>query len=72
MITELTASMIASFKKCPRRYELEYIENLRPIVTSEALEIGTNYHANIEKLLKGEEYERDCTMNCVKGKSTGG
>ena len=57
MITELTASMIASFKKCPRRYELEYIENLRPVGTSEALLIGTNYHENIEKLLKGEEYE---------------
>lgn len=66
MITELTASMIASFKKCPRRYELEYIENLRPVGTSEALEIGTNYHTNIEKLLKGENYEH----SCLAGKMT--
>ena len=49
--------MIASFKKCPRRFELEYIENLRPVSgTSEALTIGTDYHANIEKILKGENY----------------
>ena len=50
--------MIASFKKCPRRYELEYIHELRPIVASEALETGTNYHANIEKILAHEEYDR--------------
>ena len=57
MITELTASMIGSYKRCPRRYELEYIHNLRPTGTSEALEIGTNYHANVEHILRHEEYD---------------
>ena len=28
MIFEITASMIASYKKCPRRYELEYVHDL--------------------------------------------
>lgn len=59
MIQELTASMIASFKKCPRRFELEYIHELKATGTSEALTIGTNYHANVEKILKHEEYSHD-------------
>ena len=57
MISEITASMIASFKKCPKRYELEYIHDLRPVATSDALLTGTNYHANIEKILAQEEYD---------------
>ena len=57
MITELTASMIGSYKRCPRRYELEYIHNLRPTAPSEALEIGTTYHANVEHILRQEEYD---------------
>ena len=58
MITELTASMISSYKKCPRRYELEYIHELKPVIVSEALSVGTNYHANVEKILKHEGYEK--------------
>ena len=59
MIQELTATMISSFKKCPRRYELEYVHDLKPVCTSEALAIGTNYHANVEKILKHEEYSHE-------------
>ena len=59
MITELTASMISSYKKCPRRYELEYIHELKPIENSEALIIGSKYHANVEHILKLEDYEHD-------------
>ena len=59
MITELTASMISSFKKCPRRYELEYIHELKPVISSDALTIGSNYHSNIEKILKHEEYDHE-------------
>ena len=55
----LTASMIRSYKTCPRRYELEYIEMLKPAVPLEALETGSNYHARIEALLKGEDWSRD-------------
>ena len=57
MIFEITASMISSFKKCPRRYELEYIHDLRAVGTSDALLTGTNYHANVEKILAHEKYD---------------
>ena len=59
MIQELTASMISSYKKCPRRYELEYIYNLKPVESSEALSIGSSYHANVEKILKHEAYDHE-------------
>ena len=57
MKTELTATMIGSYKRCPRLYELEYIHELKPVSTSEALMVGSNYHANVEKILKREEYD---------------
>lgn len=56
MITELTASMISSFKRCPRRYYLEYIEGQKPVASSEALNIGSNYHANLENILNGVDF----------------
>lgn len=59
MITELTASMISSFKKCPRLYELEYIYELKPTLTSNALSTGSIYHSNVEKILKHEEYNHE-------------
>ena len=27
----ITASMLRSYKRCPRRFELEYVQNLKPI-----------------------------------------
>lgn len=57
MITEITSSMISAYKRCPRRYELEYIHDLKPVTISEALAVGTNYHANVEKILRKEEYD---------------
>ena len=59
MITELTASMIGTFKRCPRRYELEYIHDLKPTEPSEALAIGSSYHSNVENILKHEDYDHD-------------
>lgn len=52
----LTTSMIRSFKACPRKFELEYIEQLKPRQEAEALTIGSNYHRCLEHILKGEEY----------------
>lgn len=52
----LTASMIRAYKACPRLYELQYIENLKPETAPEALTIGSNYHQCLEHLLKGEEF----------------
>lgn len=59
MITELTASMLGTFKRCPRRYELEYIYDLKPSEPSEALAIGSSYHANVENILRHEDYNHE-------------
>ena len=49
---KLSASKLRTFKACRRKYELVYIELLEPIQKEEVLEMGSNYHSNIEKLLK--------------------
>ncbi len=59
MITELTASMIGSYKRCPRLYELEYIHELKPVASSEALTVGSKYHENVEHILKRESYDHE-------------
>jgi hypothetical protein len=55
----LTASMVRTYKSCPRKYELEYIEMLKPAITPEALATGSSYHACVEKILKGEPYQAE-------------
>jgi hypothetical protein len=55
----LTASMIRAYKSCPKKYELEYIEMLKPVVTSEALQTGSSYHACVEHILKNEPYQAE-------------
>lgn len=59
MITELTASMISSFKRCPRRFYLEYIEFQKPIASSEALTVGSSYHENLENILNGNDFNHE-------------
>lgn len=54
----ITTSMIKAFKGCRRLYELQYVEQLKPIKTPEALEIGSNYHALVERILKKEPIEQ--------------
>lgn len=41
----LSASSIASFKACPQRYRLAYVEGIRPAEDTESLRMGTNWHA---------------------------
>jgi hypothetical protein len=55
----LTASMLRAYKACPRLYELQYIEGLKPEKTPTYFEMGSNYHACVEKILKKESYEAD-------------
>lgn len=55
----LSISKIKAFKSCRRLYELKYIEGLKPIQKSEALETGSNYHALLEELNKTGELP-DC------------
>lgn len=53
-IMKLTTSQVKCFKTCRKRYELEYIECLKPIETPKALEIGTLYHEGLEAILTGK------------------
>lgn len=55
-ITRLTTSQVKCFKTCRKRYELEYVEMLKPLETPKALEIGTLYHAGLELILKGTAF----------------
>ena len=50
----LSISRIKAFKSCRRLYELRYIENLVPVVKSEALEVGSSYHHLLELLNSGQ------------------
>ena len=54
---DITASMIRSYKSCPKKYYFEYVEQLKPVQTPEALEIGSNYHDYLEMLLTGQSFE---------------
>lgn len=40
----LSATSIACFKACPKRYYYRYIMGLTPIEDTDALRVGTNYH----------------------------
>jgi len=53
----ITASMLRSYKRCPRRFELEYVQNLKPVQTADALAIGSSYHDHVEKILQGKPRE---------------
>ena len=55
-ITKLTTSQVRCFKTCRKRYFFEYVEQLKPIETPKALEIGSLYHSGLEMLLKGTPY----------------
>jgi len=41
----LSASAVAAFKACPRRFQLSYIEGIRQAVDADSLRVGTNWHA---------------------------
>ena len=56
---DLTASMVKCFKQCPRRYELEYVYDLKPKTPAEYLSLGTDYHSRVEAILKGEPWDED-------------
>ncbi|MDD4835770.1 MAG: PD-(D/E)XK nuclease family protein [Dethiosulfovibrio sp.] len=54
---DLTASMIRAYKSCPKLYEFQYIHMLKPEKTPTALETGSNYHAQLERLLTGQSID---------------
>lgn len=46
----VSISKIRAFKSCRRRYELHYIEGLKPVQKAGSLEVGSNYHKLLEEL----------------------
>ena len=56
---QLSISKIKMFKSCRRQYELHYVEGLKPITVSDALETGRRYHEIIASLYAGENIEDD-------------
>ena len=51
---KLSASLVKTYKMCRRKYELKYLEQLEPIVKSQALQDGTDYHSIIENFYNGD------------------
>ena len=63
----LTASMLRTYKSCPRLYELQYIKMLKPAVAAEYLTTGTNYHSAVENILKGEPFDNTGIVGAMAG-----
>ena len=69
---KFTTSMVCCFKQCRKKYHLEYIEELKPIKTPQALHLGTLYHRGLEMLLQGlnieyveKELENEQKLHCM-------
>ncbi len=57
----LSASAIESFKCCPTRFKLKYVDRIVPIDDPDYLRVGTNWHKLLEVLsLEPESVCRDC------------
>lgn len=49
---KVSVSQLKQFKACRRAWYLRYVEKLEPVEKSDALTVGTNYHALLETLYK--------------------
>lgn len=54
---KVSVSQLKQFKACRRAWYLHYVENLEPVTKSDALTVGTNYHALLETLYKDGKLE---------------
>ena len=66
-ITSLTTSQVKCFKQCRKKYELEYVECLKPIETPKAFQIGTLFHFGLECLQSGKTIDdaiMDMQLEC--------
>ena len=54
---KVSISQLKQFKACRRAWYLHYVENLEPVAKSDALTVGTNYHALLETLYKDGKLE---------------
>lgn len=60
---KISASLVRTYKTCKRKYELKYLENLEPIVKSQSLQDGTDYHSMIEDFYNGKGLGYEEGMN---------
>lgn len=51
---QISATSISTFKRCPMEYYYKYILGLRPIVETDALRVGSNWH-KIQELYNAPE-----------------
>lgn len=49
-VKHISASSISSYKSCPIRYRLAYVEGIRPAQDTEPLRMGTAWHKGLEVL----------------------
>lgn len=54
---KVSISQLKKFKACRRAWYLDYVEGLIPVAKSDALTVGTNYHALLETLYKDGKLE---------------
>ena len=57
----VSISQIKMFKACRRAWYFKYHEKLSPVVVSDSLETGRNYHKLLEQLENGEELDAGFT-----------
>lgn len=71
---KFSISQIKQFKTCRQSYFFKYIEGLEPVEKAEPLQIGSNYHALIERLYEvgdldiEEDYSKERAMAIAYGK----
>ena len=53
-MVKISVSQLKCFKACRRMWWLKYRERLEPVKKSDALTIGTNYHAKIEEMYRDD------------------
>ena len=53
----MTFSSMSAFQRCPREYQLAYVERLAPVQYASALSLGAAFHAGIEALHLGRQLD---------------
>lgn len=60
----ITSSMVRTWKSCRKLFYFQYVEQLKPYKTPQALAIGSNYHNLVESIVKGKKV--DCEPNIAQ------
>jgi hypothetical protein len=59
----LSSTSLASYKRCPKAYQLQYVLMRDTPKVSDAIEDGRSFHVFIDKLAKGELSEKDLELD---------